>query len=186
MKKNFGVKNWMFPMPVLMIGTYNGDGTPNMMNAAWGGITLEDQITICIDTSHKTWANIAARKAFTVAFGTADAVVACDYLGIVSGSDVADKVAKSGFTTVKSEFVEAPVMAELPLVLECELVSMNEENCNVVGRIVNCAVEESALTDGKPDAVKMKPLCFDACQHVYRLMGETVAKAFSCGKELKK
>ena len=185
MKKNFGVKNWMFPMPVLMIGTYNGDGTPNMMNAAWGGITLEDQITICIDTSHRTWANIAARKAFTVAFGTADTAASCDYLGLVSGSAVADKVAKSGFTAVKSEFVDAPVMTELPLALECELVSMNEENCNVVGRIVNCAVEESALTDGKPDAAKMRPICFDACQHVYRLMGETVAKAFSCGKALK-
>lgn len=185
MKKNFGVKNWMFPMPVLMIGTYNEDGTPNMMNAAWGGITLEDQITICIDTSHRTWANIAARKAFTVAFGTADTAASCDYLGLVSGNTVADKVAKSGFTAVKSEFVDAPVMTELPLALECELVSMNEENCNVVGRIVNCAVEESALTDCKPDAAKMRPICFDACQHVYRLMGETVTKAFSCGKALK-
>ena len=184
MKKNLGVKNWMFPMRVLMIGTYNEDGTPNMMNAAWGGITLEDQITICIDTSHKTWANIAARKALTVAFGTADAVKSCDYLGIVSGNKTPDKVAKSGLTAVKSEFVDAPVMSELPLVLECELVSMNEENCNVVGKIVNCGVEESAMTDGKPDADKMQPICFDPCQHVYRLMGEVVAKAFSCGKEL--
>jgi flavin reductase (DIM6/NTAB) family NADH-FMN oxidoreductase RutF len=184
MKKNFGVKNWMFPMPVLMIGTYNEDGTPNMMNAAWGGITLEDQITICIDNAHKTWANIAAQKAFTVAFGTADTVNACDYLGIVSGNQTVDKVAKSGLTAVKSNFVNAPVIEELPLVLECELVSMNEENCNVVGRIVNCAIEESALTDGKPDAAKMKPICFDTCQHVYRLMGDTVAKAFSCGKTL--
>ena len=109
MKKNFGVKNWMFPMPVLMIGTYNEDGTPNMMNAAWGGITLEDQITICIDTSHRTWANITARKAFTVAFGTADTVASCDYLGLVSGKEAADKVAKSGLTAVKSGFVDAPV-----------------------------------------------------------------------------
>ena len=184
MKKNFGAKNWMFPMPVLMIGTYNADGTPNMMNAAWGGVTLEDQITICIDTSHKTWANIAARKAFTVAFGTAETVVPCDYLGIASGNKTPDKVAKSGFTATKSAFVDAPVMAELPLVLECELVSMNEANCNVVGRIVNCAVEESALTDGKPDAAKMKPICFDTCAHVYRLMGDVVDKAFSCGKKL--
>ena len=184
MKKNFGAKNWMFPMPVLMIGTYNADGTPNMMNAAWGGVTLEDQITICIDTSHKTWANIAARKAFTVAFGTAETVVPCDYLGIASGNKTPDKVAKSGFTATKSTFVDAPVMAELPLVLECELVSMNETNCNVVGRIVNCAVEERALTDGKPDAAKMKPICFDTCQHVYRLMGDVVDKAFSCGKNL--
>ena len=184
MKKNLGVKNWMFPMPVLMIGTYDEDGTPNMMNAAWGGITLEDEITICIDTGHKTWANIAARKAFTVAFGTADRAAACDYLGLVSGKKTKDKVSKSGFTAVKGGFVDAPVMNELPLVLECELVSMNEENCNVVGKIVNCAVEESALTDGKPDAAKMKPICFDTCQHVYRIMGDTVAKAFSCGKEI--
>ena len=184
MKKNFGAKNWMFPMPVLMIGTYNEDGSPDMMNAAWGGVTLEDQITICIDTSHKTWANIAARKAFTVAFGTAETVVPCDYLGIASGNKTPDKVAKSGFTATKSAFVDAPIMAELPLVLECELVSMNETNCNVVGRIVNCAAEESMLTDGKPDAGKMKPICFDTCQHVYHLMGDVVDKAFSCGKKL--
>ena len=95
------------------------------MNAAWGGITLEDEITICIDTSHKTWENIAARKAFTVAFGTADKVAACDYLGLVSGNKTPDKVAKSGLTVTKSGFVDAPVINELPLVLECELVSMN-------------------------------------------------------------
>ena len=184
MKKNLGKKNWMFPMPVLMIGTYGEDGTPDVMNAAWGGITLEDEITICIDTSHKTWGNIAARKAFTVAFGTADKVAACDYLGLVSGNKTPDKVAKSGFTLTKSEFVDAPVVNELPLVLECELVSMNEENCNVVGKIVNCAVEESALADGKPDAAKMKPICFDPCAHVYRIMGDAVANAFSVGKLL--
>jgi len=178
MKKNLGKKNWMFPMPVLMIGTYGEDGTPDVMNAAWGGITLEDEITICIDTSHKTWANIAARKAFTVAFGTVDAVKACDYLGIVSGNKTPDKVAKSGLTVTKSEFVDAP------LVLECRLVSMNEETRNVVGKIVNCAVEESALTDGKPDAAKMKPICFDTCSHAYRIMGDVVAPAFSVGNEL--
>ena len=185
MKKNFGVKNWLFPMPVLMIGTYDEDRTPDMMNAAWGGISFDDQITICIDTAHKTWANIASRRAFTVAFGTAGTAVPCDYLGIVSGNDTPDKVARSGFTAVRSAFVDAPVTAELPLVLECVLVSMNKENCNVVGKIVNCAVEESVLTDGKPDAAKMKPLCFDPCQHVYRVMGEVADRAFSCGKKLK-
>ena len=184
MKKNLGAKNWMFPMPVLMIGTYGEDGAPDVMNAAWGGITLEDEITICIDTAHKTWANIAARKAFTVAFGTAATVKACDYLGLASGHKTPDKVARSGLTVTKSEFVDAPVVNELPLGLECSLVSMNEENCNVVGKIVNCAVEESAMTDGQPDAEKMRPVCFDTCRHVYRLMGEAVAKAFSCGKEL--
>ena len=184
MKRNLGKKNWMFPMPVLMIGTYGKDGTPDVMNAAWGGITLEDEITICIDTSHRTWANIAARKAFTVAFGTAGTVAQCDYLGIVSGNKTPGKVARSGFTVTKSGFVDAPVVNELPLVLECELVSMDEDSCNVVGKIVNCAVEETAMTDGKPDADKMKPICFDTCAHVYRLMGDVVAKAFSAGKAL--
>ena len=183
MKKDFGVKNWIFPMPVLMIGTYNEDGTADMMNAAWGGVSFDDEITICIDTRHRTWRNIEKRRAFTVAFGTADTAEACDYLGIVSGDKVPDKVAKCGFTTVKSARVDAPVMNELPLVLECELVSMNPDNCNVVGRIVNCAVEESVLTDGKPDAVKMKPISFDTCAHVYRLMGSEVAQAFSCGNK---
>jgi flavin reductase (DIM6/NTAB) family NADH-FMN oxidoreductase RutF len=102
----------------------------------------------------------------------------------VSGNDAPDKVVKSGFTASKSEFVDAPIMEELPLVLECELVSMNEDNCNVVGRILNCAVEESALTEGKPDAAKMKPICYDPCSQVYRIMGEVVATAFSCGKEI--
>ena len=102
----------------------------------------------------------------------------------MSGNDAPGKVAKSGLNASKSEFVDAPIMAELPLVLECELVSMNEDNCNVVGRILNCAVDEAALTDGKPDAAKMKPICYDPCAHVYRIVGEEVAKAFSCGKEL--
>lgn len=183
MKKNFGNKNWMFPMPVLMIATYDEEGIPNVMNAAWGGITLEDEITICIDTAHKTWANISTKKAFTVAFGTVDTASRCDYLGLVSGNRTPDKVAKSGFTLVKSHFVDAPVINELPLVLECRLVSMNEDNCNVVGKIVNCAVEEEALTDGKPDAAKMNPICFDPSSHVYRVMGDVVANAFSAGKE---
>ncbi|MBP5788164.1 MAG: hypothetical protein J6Y19_10180, partial [Kiritimatiellae bacterium] len=127
---------------------------------------------------------IAARKAFTVAFGTAETAAACDYLGLVSGEKVPGKVAKSGFTVAKSAFVDAPVVNELPLALECELVSMDEETCRVVGRIVNCAVEESVLTDDKPDAAKMRPICYDPCAHVYRLMGEAVDEAFSAGQAL--
>ena len=111
-------------------------------------------------------------------------MAACDYLGLATGNRTPDKVAKSGLTVVKSEFVDAPVINELPLVLECKLVSMNDENCNVVGKIVNCAAEESAMTDGKPDADKMRPLCFDTCGHVYRIMGDVVADAFSVGDKL--
>ena len=185
MKKNFGSKNWMLPMPVLMVGSYDAEGKPDFMPAAWGGISLEDEITICIDTAHKTWDNIRARQAFTVACGTVATVKACDYLGIVSANKDADKVAKSGLTVTKSDFVDAPVVNEWPLVLECKLVSMNEANCNVVGKIVNCAVEEGVLTNNRPDAEKIKPICYDPCQSVYRLMGETVDRAFFCGKELK-
>ena len=185
MKKDLGPKNWIFPMPVLMVGTYGADGSPDLMAAAWGGITLEDRITLCIDTAHKTWANIAARKAFTVAFATAETAAACDYLGLVSANDIPGKVARSGFTVSKSAFVDAPVANELPMVLECELVSMDGETCNIVGRILNCAAEESVLMpDGKPDAAKMRPLAYDPCAHVYRLVGAPVAKAFSCGRTL--
>lgn len=184
MKKDFGKKNWMLPMPVLMVGSYDGEGRANFMPAAWGGVTLEDEITVCIDTGHKTWANIAARKAFTVAFATAGTAAACDYLGLVSGNDVPDKVARSGLTVARGGHVDAPVAEEWPLALECEVASMDGESCRVVGKIVNCAVEESALTEGRPDAGKMKPLCYDPCGHVYRAVGEAVAKAFSCGRAL--
>jgi flavin reductase (DIM6/NTAB) family NADH-FMN oxidoreductase RutF len=178
-----GKKSFITPECVLIIGTYDENGVPNAMNAAWGMQSDMGEITLML-SKHKTTENFEKTGAFTVAFGTADTVKSCDYLGIVSGNKTPDKVAKSGFTAVKSEFVDAPMMSELPLVLECELVSMNEENCNVVGKIANCAVEESAMTDGKPDAAKMKPICFDACQHVYRIMGDVVANAFSVGKEL--
>lgn len=182
MKKDFGTKNWMFPMPVLMVGTYDGEGRPNFMPAAWGGITLEDEITICIDTAHKTWANLEAKKAFTVAFATAETVEACDYLGLVSGNDAPDKVSRCGWTTARGERVDAPVANELPLALECEVSRMDPESCAVVGKIVRCAVEESALTAGVPDAAKMRPVCYDPCAHGYRLVGEAVAKAFECGR----
>lgn len=184
MKKNLGQKNWMFPMPVLMVGTYDEEGRPNFMPAAWGGITLEDEITICIDTGHKTWSNLAARKAFTVSFATAETAAACDYLGLVSGNEVPDKLERCGWQTSRGEHVDAPVAEALPMALECELVSMNEENCNVVGKIVACLAEESVLTNGKPDAAKMRPLCYDPCAHAYRLMGDIVATAFSCGHAL--
>lgn len=186
MKKDFGSKAWIFPMPVLMIGTYDENGIPNMMNAAWGGCSLEDEISICIDNTHKTWANIVAKRAFTVAFGTVNTVKSCDFLGLVSGNNVTDKLAKSGFTVTKSSHVDAPIVNELPLVLECELHSIDEETCRVVGKIVNTAADESILTDGKVDIAKLQPICFDTCAHAYNAIGAKVANAFKCGKSLMK
>lgn len=126
MRKNFGAKAMCYPMPVFIIGTYNADGTPNAMNAAWGGISEEQEITICVDSSHKTAENLIARKAFTVSMATAKMLAACDYVGIVSGSSAPDKFAKAGFHATKSEFVEAPLIDELPMALECEVISYDE------------------------------------------------------------
>ena len=115
MRKNFGAKPMCYPMPVYIIGTYNEDGTPNAMNAAWGGISEETEISICVSEDHKTTENILARKAFTVSMATAKYMTACDYVGIVSGNKVPNKMEQSGFHTTKSEFVNAPLIDELPM-----------------------------------------------------------------------
>ena len=120
MRKNFGSKPACYPMPVYIIGTYGADGTPNAMNAAWGGISEEEEISLCISAGHKTTANILEKKAFTVSMATADQIAACDYVGIVSGNKVPDKFAKAGFHAEKSAFVDAPIILELPLALDRE------------------------------------------------------------------
>ncbi|MGI6495756.1 MAG: flavin reductase family protein [Kiritimatiellia bacterium] len=185
MKKNLGVKSWLYPMPVLIIGSYDEEGRPNAMNAAWGGISLEDRISICVDDAHKTTANVLRRKAFTVHVADAANVVACDYVGIVSGNDNPEKFAASGFTAQKSAFVDAPVIAELPMVLECELLSYDKEDCRMVGKIANVAIDERCLdAEGKVDLSKLDPITFDPVNHAYLRLGEVVANAFQCGRQI--
>lgn len=171
-------------MPVLIIGTYDKNGVPDAMNAAWGGMFNEGLIGICLDKGHKTVANLLERKAFTVAVADADHLVPCDYVGIVSANDVDDKIRKSGLTPVKSANVDAPVFDELPMTLECELVSYSTETEQVVGRIVNVVADESVLTKGKPDPAKMKPITYDPVNHTYIQLGNVIGKAFSDGKKL--
>ena len=186
MRKNFGPKAICYPMPVFIIGTYNADGTPNAMNAAWGGISEETEITICVDSTHKTAENLLKRKAFTVSMATAGFLTACDYVGIVSGTKVPDKFEKAGFHAVKSEFVDAPLIEELPMALECEVISYDTESCHLVGRIVNVCAEESVLGEnGKVDAVKLAPLTYDPMNHQYLVLGEKVGQAFHDGAVLK-
>lgn len=185
MRKNFGAKPLLYPQPVLMIGTYNADGTPNMMNAAWGGISEEKEITICVDSAHKTAENLAARKAFTVSIATAQQLVACDYLGVVSGSDVPDKLAKAGFHTFRSDFVDAPLVEELPMALECRVISYDMESCRLVGEIVNVSADESVLSEGKIDPAKLRPITFDPVNHKYLVLGEQVGNAFRDGLALR-
>ena len=186
MRKNFGAKAMCYPMPVFIIGTYNTDGTPNAVNAAWGGISEETEITICVDNTHKTAENLLARKAFTVSMATAKMLTACDYVGIVSGTKEPDKFVKAGFHATKSEFVDAPLIDELPMALECEVISYDEETCRLVGRIVNVCADESVLGEnGKVDVAKLQPITYDPMNHHYLVLGEKVGQAFHDGVVLK-
>ena len=186
MRKNFGAKAMCYPMPVFIIGTYNADGSPNAMNAAWGGISEETEITICVDNTHKTAENLLARKAFTVSMATAKMMTACDYVGIVSGTKEPEKFGKAGFHATKSEFVDAPLIDELPMALECELLSYDEETCRLVGRIVNVCVDESVLGEnGKVDVAKLAPITYDPANHSYLVLGKKVGQAFHDGVVLK-
>ena len=186
MRKNFGPKTMCYPMPVFIIGTYNADGTPNAMNAAWGGISEETEITICVDAQHKTAENILTRKAFTVSMATADQMAACDYVGLVSGNKEPRKFEKAGFHATKSEFVDAPLIDELPMALECEMISYDPETCRLVGKIVNVCAEEAVLGEnGKVDVSKLRPITYDPMNHHYLVLGEKVGQAFQDGLKLK-
>ena len=145
MRKNFGAKPWTYPQPVFILAAYGEDGTPNAMNAAWGGISDDREISLCISAGHKTTADILARKAFTVSMATAAQVVPCDYVGIASGNNVPNKLEKAGWHTTKSEYVDAPLIDELPMAVERRLVSYDPESCRLVGEIVNVSADESVL-----------------------------------------
>ena len=186
MRKNFGVKPWTYPQPVFIVAAYDENGVPCAMNAAWGGIHYDDQIALCLSAHHKTVANILATKAFTVSIADADHVVECDYVGVVSGNKVPDKFTKAGFTEIKSEFVNAPIINELPMTVECKLVSYNPETCHMVGEIVNVSADEKILDEnGKIDPSKLRAITFDPVNNGYLDLGARVGNAFKDGLKLK-
>ena len=186
MRKNFGPKPICYPQPVFILGTYDASGVPNAMNAAWGGISEDHEISVCVSEDHKTMKNILVKKAFTISMATAEQVVACDYVGIVSGNKEPDKFAKAGFHATKSEFVDAPLIDELPMAMECEFISYDPESCRLVGRIVNVSADESVLNKrGKVDPMKLRPITFDPMNNAYLVLGEKVGNAFQDGKQLK-
>ena len=187
MRKNFGAKPWTYPQPVFIVGTYDEEGRPDAMNAAWGGIDYDDQINLCLSAGHKTVKNLLARRAFTVSMGTEEQLVACDYVGVVSGNKEPEKFAKAGFHALRSEFVDAPLIEELPMAVECELVSYDPETCHLVGRIVNVSADERILDgNGKIDPMKLKPIVFDPVHNGYHVLGERVGNAFKDGLALTK
>ena len=179
---NFGPKPFVYPMPVLIIGTYDENGVPNAMNAAWGTITDMNEITISM-SPHKTTKNLLKTSAFTVSIATEDTVVACDYVGVESASKVPDKFAKAGFHATKSGNVNAPLIDELPMALECKVKSYEDEI--LIGEIINVCADESILTEGKIDPKKLKPIAYDPVNHTYVGLGEVVGKAFADGLMLK-
>ena len=185
MRKEFNPNPWFYPLPVLIIGTYDENGAPDALNAAWGGLYDRDKVVLCLSANHKTTANIKAKKAFTVSFADAAHVVEADYVGLVSANDTPDKLARAGLHAAKSEKVDAPIIEEFPMALECELVELNEDG-NIIGKIVGISVDESALgPDGKPDCAKLQPIAFDPCANTYVKLGEAVGRAFQDGGKLK-
>ncbi|MBQ6671977.1 MAG: flavin reductase [Spirochaetales bacterium] len=186
MRKNFGAKPLSYPQAVYIIATWNEDGTANAMNAAWGGVSNDHEFTLCLSANHKTVKNLQKTGAFTVSMGDAAHVTQCDYVGLASGNRDADKLSKAGFTVSKSEFVNAPVINELAVCVECNVISYDEKTCVLVGDIVNVSVSESAMTDGKVDIRKVRPIVFDPFNADYLEIGEKVGKAFSDGKSLMK
>lgn len=179
---NFGPKPFLYPMPVLIVGTYDENGVPNAMNAAWGAITDMNEITISM-SPHKTTENLLKSGAFTVSFATEETVIACDYVGVETASKVPDKFAKARLHATKSEYVNAPLIDELPMALECKVKSYEDEI--LIGEIVNVCADESVLTDGKVDPKKLKPIAYDPVNHTYMGLGEVVGKAFQDGLQLK-
>ena len=186
MKKDFGSKSWLYPMPVLIVTAYDEQGMPNVMNAAWGGMFTDETIGICLSAGHKTTKNILATHAFTVSMATVDQVTACDYVGIVSGNKVPDKFARAGFHATTSAHVNAPLIDELPIALECKLIDYDPESCILRGEIINVCVDERVLdAQGKVDPAKAQPIIFDPFNHTYLKVGEKAGNAFSDGKKLK-
>lgn len=186
MRKNIPVKPILYPQPVLIIASYDEAGVSNAMNAAWGCMADYDKIAMVLAGDHKTVKNILARGAFTVSMADAAHVTEADYVGIVSGNDVPNKLEKAGLHTAKSDFVDAPVIEELPLAFECKLISYDEESELMIGEIVNISADECILgEDGKIDVKKLDPIVFDAVHNAYRTLGEKVGNAFRDGLQLK-
>lgn len=175
------------PQPVFIIATYDENGNANAMNAAWAGQVGPKQVAIAL-SAHNTTENIKREQAFTVSFATKEQVAACDYVGMVSLNKVPDKMSKAGFTTVKSNKVNAPIIEQLPVAIECKVVDISEEfgETRVVGEIVGISAEECVLTEGKIDLEKMHPIMADFAGMCYREIGACIGGAFSSGKELMK
>ena len=188
MRKNIKTTEAIFPMPVLMIATYNEDGSVDVMNAAWGMMIDREVVALNLTETHRTVKNIKARGAFTVSIADARHVKEADYFGVVSGNNTPNKFENSGLTATKSEIVDAPIVNEFPICMECEFIEFqdNEYGCGVVGKVVNVTADEAVMKDDNVDISLVDAIAFDPYTHGYYRVGERVGNAFKDGLELKK
>lgn len=189
MKKDLGVKPYLFPMPVLMIATYNEDGTVDVMNMAWGGICAENMVALNIDEDHKTAKNIKEKMAFTLSIADVDHLAEADFFGIATGNKMEDKFQRSGLHAVKSDKVDAPIVEEFPLTLECKVAELQHTayGFRVLGEIVNVLAEDSVLDEkGRVDPTKLGAFVFDQFQNGYYKIGEKCGQAWNSGAGLMK
>lgn len=183
MRKKIKTTEAIFPMPVLMIATYNEDETINVMNAAWGTMLERDQVILNLTETHKTVKNIKERKAFTVSIADSNHVVQADYFGVVSGNNTKNKFEHSGLTAIKSENVDAPIINEFPICLECEFIEYGD--CGVIGKVVNVTADEKVMNGDTVDISLVNAIAFDPYTHGYYKVTERVGNAFKDGFQLK-
>lgn len=188
MRMKLDITEGIFPMPVLMVATYNEDGSVNVMNAAWGTMQERGNVALNLTETHKTVKNIKATGAFTVSIADAAHMIEADYFGVVSGNSVANKFENSGLTASKAEMVNAPVINEFPLCLECEFIEYQngEYGCGVIGKVVNVTADENVMVNGKVDMSLVNAIAFDPYTHGYYKVTERVGEAFKDGLQLKK
>lgn len=187
MRKNIKTTEAIFPMPVLMVATYNDDGSVNVMNAAWGTMVDRDVVALNLTETYKTVQNIKKRKEFTVSIADARHIVEADYFGIASGNKVADKLAAAGMTSTKSENVDAPIINEFPICMECEFIEYQGDTygLGVIGKVVNTSVDTAVMTEDKVDIDKVEAIAFDPYTHGYYKVSGRVGEAFKDGAKLK-
>ena len=188
MRKNIKTTEAIFPMPVLMIATYNEDGSIDVMNAAWGMMLERDYVVLNLTETHKTVKNIKERKAFTVSIADAKHVKEADYFGVVSGNNTPNKFENSVLTATKSEHVDAPIVSEFPICMECEFVEYQDDQygCGVVGKVINVTADESVMNGDNVDISLVEAIAFDPYTHGYYKVTERVGEAFKDGLQLKK
>lgn len=187
MRKQLNITEGIFPMPVLMVATYNEDGSVNVMNAAWGTMQERGTVALNLTETHKTVQNIKARGAFTVSIADAAHVVEADYFGVTSGNKIPDKLGKAGLTASRAEKVDAPMINEFPLCLECQFIEYqsNDYGCGVIGKVINVTADERVMPDGKLDMSLVNAIAFDPYTHGYYRVAERVGEAFKDGLKLK-